>query len=57
MQTLNYGGAEGRVSTTCKELVELDQKTGVGVSRLDDLAGRFVAGAAASCFQVNSHDK
>lgn len=56
MQTLDYGGAESRVSTTFKELVELDQKTGVRVSRLDDLAGRFVAGTAASCFQVNSHD-
>ena len=55
VEAFDDGGAEGRVCTACEEFVEFDEETGVGVGGFDYLGGGFVAGAATSCFQVNSH--
>lgn len=55
VQTLSDGGAESGVGTTSEELVKLDEKTVVGVLRLDNFHRRLVAGTAASCLKIDSH--
>ena len=55
VQTLGDSGAESGVGTTSEELVKLDEKTVVGVLRLDHLHRRLVAGTAASCLKIDSH--
>ena len=55
VKTLDYGSTETGVGTASKELVELDQETGVRVSGLDDLAGGLMSGTATTCFQINTH--
>jgi len=55
VKTFEHSLAEGRIRTTGKELVQFDQKSVVGVGRLNDLGRALVASAASSCFQINSH--
>lgn len=55
MQPLENGGAELGVSTARKELIELDEKTGVGVLRLDHLGRGLVPDTASAGLKIDSH--
>lgn len=55
VKTLHNGSTKVGIRTTGKELVQLDEKTSVGVCGLDDLGGGLVSGTATTCFQINSH--
>lgn len=55
MKTLYNSCAELGVGTTCKELVQLDEKTVVRVCTLDYLGRGLVSSTASTCFQIDSH--
>jgi len=57
VQALGDGGAEVGVRTAGEKLVELDAKTGVGVSGLDGLGRGTVSDATASGFKIDTHDE
>ena len=55
VKALEDGGTELAVRSAGEEGVELDEKTSVGVLRLDHLGRALVPDAASSGFKVNSH--
>lgn len=57
VQTFGHGGAEFGVGSAGEEFVEFDEETIVGVLGFDDLHGGLVAAAAASGFEIDTHDE
>ena len=55
VQPLDNSRAELGVGTTLKELVKLDQKTGVRVLGLDHLGRALVPDAASASLQIDTH--